>query len=132
MQQSRCGPRHSPHSLVLQNICTSRQLLLRLHQYWDIWLTKALTGSEYGSAGHQLIPRLALLIPQLLFFCTLVVAHCHLCLSVGVNEQKNILKCSWKIIIFCKCSHLLTHIHTATMVTSTINSSRLEKLQTHG
>ena len=24
MQMSRCGPRHSPHSVVLQNVCTTR------------------------------------------------------------------------------------------------------------
>lgn len=36
MQMSRCGPRHTPLSLVLQTVCTT-QPPPRPAFHWDIW-----------------------------------------------------------------------------------------------
>lgn len=35
MQLSLCGPRHSPHSLVLQTVCTTPDRLRNRLLYWD-------------------------------------------------------------------------------------------------
>lgn len=35
MQMSMCGPWHSPHSLVLQTVCTTPDRLQNRLLYWD-------------------------------------------------------------------------------------------------